>query len=412
MPTVVLLGTLDTKAAETLFVRDRLVEAGCGVVIVDVGVIGPAGVAADIPREAVATAAGTSLADLLARGDRGHAMTAMGRGAAAIVSGLEADGRLDAVMALGGSGGTSIATAAMRALPVGVPKLMVSTIASGQVAPYVGQTDITMMNAVLDVAGLNAVSMRIFANAAAAVAGMAALSAGRIATPSDRPAVAITMFGVTTPAATLARGWLEARGYEVLVFHANGAGGRSLEKLVADGAFEGVLDLTTTELADELVGGTLSAGPDRLVAAGRLGVPQVVSLGALDMVNFGPRASVPARFAGRLFHQHNAEVTLMRTTAAECRQLGMILAGKLAAAGGPVALFVPRGGVSALSEPGGAFHDPEADRALFEGLLSALPPSVEVFEAASALNEPDFATAAARKLHLLITQKANPHGQS
>ncbi len=408
MPTVVLLGTLDTKADESLFVRDRLFEAGCDVILVDVGVIGSTSSGADVTREAVATAAGTTLAELVARRDRGHAMASMGRGAAAIVQGLRGDGKLDAVMALGGSGGTSVATAAMRALPVGVPKLMVSTIASGQVAPYVGQTDITMMNAVLDVAGLNAVSARIFGNAAAAAAGMAAAAARRSApSAGGKPAVAVTMFGVTTPAATVARQWLEARGYEVLVFHANGAGGRSLEKLAADGAFKGVLDLTTTELADELVGGTLSAGPDRLGAAGRLGVPQVVSLGALDMVNFGPRATVPTRFAGRLFHGHNDEVTLMRTTAAECRELGRILAGKLEAARGPVALFVPRGGISLLSEPGAPFHDRQADAALFDGLCAALPPTIEVIEVDGPINDPGLATAMARKLHSFIAQQAD-----
>lgn len=335
MPTVVLLGTLDTKATETLFVRDRVLEAGCCVILVDVGVLGPAASDADSGRETVGEAAGTTLAALVRQGDRGAAVTAMGRGAAAVVRQLHAEGRLDAVLALGGSGGTCIATDAMRALPVSVPKLVVSAVASGQVGPYVGQTDITMMHAVLDVAGLDSVSRRIFANAAAVTAGMVHAAARRIEDSAPRSAVAITMFGVTTPAATAARHRLERQGYEVLVFHANEAGGRALEELAGDELLVGVLDLITTELADELVGGTLSAGPDRLTVAGRRGLPQVVSLGASDMVNFGQRDTVPVRFADRLFYQRNDQVTLMRTTAAKCRELGRILRGKLGGACGP-----------------------------------------------------------------------------
>ena len=406
MPTVVLLGTLDTKAAETLFVRDRVLEAGCSVILVDVGVLGPAAPDADIGRAAVGEAAGTTLAALVRQGDRGAAVTAMGRGAAAVVSRLHAEGRLDAVLALGGSGGTCIATDAMRALPVGVPKLVVSTVASGQVGPYVGQTDITMMHAVLDVAGLNALSRRIFANAAAAAAGMAHAAARRVEDAAPKPTIAITMFGVTTPAATAARHWLERQGYEVLVFHANGAGGLALEKLADDGLFVGVLDLTTTELADELVGGMLSAGPNRLTAAGRRGLPQVVSLGALDMVNFGSRDTVPARFAGRLFHQHNDQVTLMRTTATECRKLGRILCRKLGEARGPVSLYLPRGGISLLSEPGAAFHDATADAALFDAVRAHCPAEIEVVEAEGPINHPDVATAMARRLHALVETQA------
>jgi len=408
MPTVVLIGTLDTKGVETLFVRDRLRSAGCDVVLVDVGVVGPAPAEADVGRDAVAASAGTTVADLIGRGDRSHAMEVMGRGAAEIVGRLLGEGRLDAVMALGGSGGSSIATAAMRSLPVGIPKLVVSTIASGDIRAYVGQSDITMMYSVLDVSGLNSVSTRIFENAAAAAAGMAGVAAARVAGSSTREAVAVTMFGVTTPAATTARQWLERQGYEVLVFHANGAGGRSLEKLAGDGALAGVLDLTTTELADELVGGVLSAGPDRLEAAGRRGLPQVVSLGALDMVNFGPFDTVPERFRGRRLHPHNAQVTLMRTTVAECRELGHVLGRKLRGSRGATAVFLPRRGLSAMSEPGGTFHHAEADAALFEALLQALPSTVEVVTADCAINDPDFATAMARRLHHLIQRQRAP----
>ena len=404
MPTVVLLGTLDTKGVEFGFVRDRLQEKGCDVILVDVGVTGSPQADADIGRDAVAAAASAELAELVARDDRGYALDAMGRGATCVVGGLHAEGRLDCLLSLGGSGGSSIATAAMRSLPIGVPKLMVSTIASGDVASYVGQSDIAMMYSVLDVSGLNAVSRRIYENAAAAAAGMAEAFAARGTTTSTKAAVAVTMFGVTTPAVTAARRWLEQQGYEVLVFHANGAGGRSMEKLAADRALAGVLDLTTTELADELVGGDLSAGPDRLEAAGRMGLPQVVSLGALDMVNFGPIANVPARFQGRRLYKHNANVTLMRTTAAECAELGRIIGRKLGAARGPVTVFIPRGGVSSISEPGKVFHDAAADAALIEALTSSLAPGIDVVSSAAPINDPDFAVAMARRLHQSITQ--------
>ena len=292
MKTVVLLGTLDTKGEEYAFLRERLHEQGVGSLLVDVGVYEPQ-LEADVGNEEVARAGGAELAELAAAGDRGAAVAAMALGAIEVVRRLHESGRLDAVLALGGSGGSTIATAAMRALPVGVPKLMVSTLASGDTRPYVGASDLTMMYSVVDVAGVNSLSARIMANAAAAAAGMTRASSPPLAT---RPLVAASMFGVTTPCVTAARERLAELGYEVLVFHATGAGGRSLELLAAGGFFAGVLDVTTTELADELVGGVLSAGPDRLEAAGAAGVPQVVSLGALDMVNFGPPETVPERF--------------------------------------------------------------------------------------------------------------------
>ena len=271
MPAVVLLGTLDTKGIEFAYVRDRLRAYGCQVILIDVGLVGAPQAEPDITRDAVAAAGGTTVAALLARDDRGAALEAMAGGATRLVADLNREGRLHALLSLGGSGGSSIAAAAMRALPIGVPKLLVSTIASGDVSSYVGQSDITMMHAVLDVAGLNAVSTAIYDNAAAAAAGMAGAFASRTASQDQKPAVAVTMFGVTTPAVTTARQWLEAHGYEVFVFHANGAGGRAMEKLISEGSFVGVIDLTTTELADELLGGDLSAGPSRLTAGGERG---------------------------------------------------------------------------------------------------------------------------------------------
>jgi uncharacterized protein (UPF0261 family) len=321
----------------------------------------------------------------------------MAEAAAVLARRLHDEGRIGGVLAAGGSGNTAIATRAMQALPVGVPKLMVSTMAAGDTRDYVGASDVTLMASVTDVAGLNSISARILANAAAAMAGM--VQAPPVDAVDDRPLVAATMFGVTTPCVTRAREVLEERGYEVLTFHATGTGGRSMEALVEAGYLAGVLDATTTELCDDLVGGVLSAGPERLEAAGRRGVPQVVSLGAMDMVNFGPRDSVPERFAERTLYVHNPSVTLMRTTPEECAELGRRVARKLSAATGPVALFVPRGGVSVIDAEGQPFHDPEADRALFDAVREHLDDRVELVELDCNINDPEFADAMADKLH-------------
>jgi uncharacterized protein (UPF0261 family) len=287
MATVVLLGTLDTKGHEYAFVRDRLREAGVDVLLVDTGVLGEPLVAPDIAREEVARAAGSDHADLVRDADRGQAMDVMGRGAAAVLTRLHGEGRVDGVAAIGGSGNSSIAARAMRELPVGVPKLIVSTVASGDTRPYVGAVDITMTYSVVDISGINGISARILTNAAGAIAGMATASVPEAS--GERPLVGATMFGVTTPCVTHARERLEELGYEVLVFHATGTGGQSFEALATGGYLVGALDATTTELADELVGGILSAGPERLEAGVRRGIPQVISVGALDMVNYGPR---------------------------------------------------------------------------------------------------------------------------
>jgi uncharacterized protein (UPF0261 family) len=392
-PTVVLVGTLDTKGDEYAFLRDRLRTAGVDTLLVDVGTQGPPRTEPDIPREEVAAAGGLDLAALT---DRGSAVEAMCEAAPVVVRRLFEEGRCQGVLAAGGSGGTAIATAAMRALPVGVPKLAVSTMASGDTSGYVDVSDVSLMPAVTDVAGLNSISAGVLARAAAAMAGMVTM------TPVDlgqaRPVVAATMFGVTTPAVTAARAELERRGYEVLVFHATGTGGRTMESLVEAGLVAGVLDVTTTELADDLVGGVLSAGPHRLEAAGRRGLPQVVSLGALDMVNFGSRDSVPTEFAGRNLYVHNPSVTLMRTTPEECAELGRRLGAKLSAATGPVALFVPLRGISAIAGEGGPFFDPDADAALLAGLRETLAPAVEVHEVDAHINDETFAVAMAARL--------------
>jgi uncharacterized protein (UPF0261 family) len=402
-PTVALFGTLDTKGQEYAFLREQVRAHGASVLLVDVGVLGEPSVMPDVKRAAVAAAAGFDVEALAAEGDRGAAVAAMAHGAAEIARRLHADGRIDAIAGLGGSGGSAIVTEAMRALPIGVPKLMVSTLASGDTRPYVGAVDVTMMYSVVDIAGLNQVSRRILANAAGAIAGMAAVEPERA--DDARPLVGATMFGVTTPCVTRARERLEELGYEVLVFHATGTGGRSLEALIEGGFLTASLDVTTTELADELVGGVLSAGPERLEAAGAAGIPQVVSLGALDMVNFGPEDTVPERFRGRNLYVHNPTVTLMRTTPEECAELGRTVARKLNAASGPVTVFVPLRGVSAIAVEGQPFHDPEADDALIGALRESLDPSVDLRELDLDVNDPAFAEAMADRLHELVQSR-------
>ncbi len=455
---VYLLGTLDTKGFEIAFVRDLLHEYGMKTCVVDAGCLGSPSILADISGEQVFAAAGASLEALREKNDRGQAVTQAAIGVASIVSVAHARGEMDGILALGGSAGTTIGTSAMRALPLGVPKLMVSTLASGQTRPYVGGKDILMLNSVVDIAGINRISRLVLGEAARAMAGMVLLnggSSGPLAprlggerarvrgadepamlmsgtrskegltdqlkshpsedpltltlspevggegTGKDKPLVAATMFGVTTACVEHARKILEAAGYEVLVFHATGNGGEAMEGLIADGLIAGVLDITTTELADELVGGTLTAGPTRLTAAGKCGVPQVISVGAIDMVNFGPPHTVPDKFKQRLFYQHNPTVTLMRTTPEENRQLGEEIGRKAAAATGPTAILIPLRGVSAIDQTGKPFDDPAARQALYDGIRSSHG-ATELIELDLHINAPEFAEAAANKLLSLM----------
>jgi uncharacterized protein (UPF0261 family) len=379
--------------------------------------LGTPAFAPDIPRAEVFTAAGADVDQLKATADRGSAVAHAAEGVARVAAALHARGQLTGVLGLGGSAGTTIATAAMRALPIGVPKLMVSTLASGQVAPYVGTRDVMMLHSVVDIAGLNRISRAVLDNAAAAMAGMVSATIATKASlkgqrtkdaepPADKPIIAATMFGVTTPCVEAARKRLEAAGYEVLVFHATGTGGRTMEGLIRDGLVAGVLDITTTELADELVGGILTAGPDRLTAAGARGVPQVISVGALDMVNFGPPETIPGRFSGRHFYHHNANVTLMRTTPDEMARLGEEVARKAAAATGPTRVLLPLNGVSAIDAEGKPFWWPEADQALF----AAIRTGVSAVEFDHHINDPTFAVACAETLLGLISGVGSPLG--
>jgi uncharacterized protein (UPF0261 family) len=401
LTTVIALGTFDTKGAEYAYLAERLREQGIDVLLVDAGVLGEPSLQPHVTRAQVAQAAGASVGELAAAGDRGAAVETMARGAATIVRRLHAEGRLDGLIGLGGSGGSSLISHAMQQLPVGVPKLLVSTVASGDTRPYVGAVDVTMMHSVVDVAGLNQISARIISNAAAAIAAMAK---AEVPTVERRPLIAASMFGVTTPCVTTAREWLEERGYEVLVFHQTGTGGQSMEELVKAGYVAGVLDVTTTELCDELVGGVFPAYPGRLETTGQAGVPQVVSLGALDMVNFGPKDTVPERFRARNLYVHNSSVTLMRTTPEECAELGRRLATKLKMATGPTALFVPLRGVSMIATDGQPFCDPDADAALIEAVRDNLDGGVELHELDLAINDAEFALAMAQRLDAMLRE--------
>ena len=401
--TIAIVGCLDTKGEEMAYLRDVIEAGGSGAWVIDTGVLGPPAFAANTAREAVARAGGSSLEKLIARSDRGQAMEIMSRGAAALVRELFTSSQIDGIIAAGGSANTTIGAAAMQSLPVGFPKVLVSTLASGDVSGWVGTRDITMMYSVVDIAGINRISAAILRNAANAVSSMAA---GKREVESSRPLIAASMFGVTTPCVTEARRILEEAGFEVIVFHATGTGGKTMEGLIEDGYFTAVLDLTTTELADELVGGILGAGPGRLTAAGSRGIPQVVSVGATDMVNFSN--VTPPGFEDRLFYKHNPTVTLMRTTADECGKLGDEIAAKVDAAKGPAAILLPLAGVSAIDKEGEAFDDPEAREALFESIRRNSG-DAEIIELPFHINDPEFAEAAARRLIELINESdANP----
>ena len=404
MATIAVLGTFDTKGEEHGYVAELIRARGHATLLIDVGSLEAPRITPDVPRTEIADAAGTDLARIVARRDRGEAVAAMTRGAPIVVKHLQEAGRIDAGISLGGGGGTAICTAAMRALPVGFPKLMVSTLASGNTAPYVGVKDIVMMPSVVDVAGLNRISRTLLAQAAGAICGMA--EARVPAGAEDKPVILASQFGNTTPCVTHARGLLERAGYEVMIFAATGNGGRTLESLAEAGLAAGVLDITTTEWADELVGGVLTAGPTRCDAAARRGIPAIFTPGCLDMVNFGEPAGIPDKFKGRRFYHHNAQVTLMRTNVEECTELGRILAWKCNASTGPVSVLLPLRGISVISAPGQPFHWPEADAALFGAWKKHLRPGIPVIEYDGNINDPAFAELCVSELQKNIAARS------
>ena len=399
MATVVLLGALDTKGGEYAFLRDRVLDAGCDVLMINAGVLGDPAYPVAFGRAEVAREAGADIETLVTAGDRGGAVTAMADGAAAVVLRLCQERRIHGILGMGGSGSSSIISHAMRKLPIGFPKLLVSTMGAGDVSAFVGTSDIAMMYSVVDIAGINAVSSSILGNAAAGLAGMAKAFEARDPSIDGRPLIGATMYGTTTPCVDAARAVLHELGYEVLVFHATGTGGRSMEALMKSGYITAALDVTTTELADEVAGGTLTAGPDRLEAAGALGLPQVVSIGATDQITFTPPSAVPAEYRDRNCYDHNPSITLVRTNAQECAELGRMLAEKLNRATGPVSLFVPLRGSSSYAVEGAVFHDPDADAALVGSIRAHLDPKVELVEMDTDINDPVFAEAMARRLH-------------
>ncbi len=396
MKTVAIVGTFDTKGEEFAYLKQRFEDLGFETLTIHCGVFDPVFIPS-IQNTEVAQAIDIDLSVVAERRDRALATETMTNGMIALLPRLYEEGRFDGVISMGGSGGTAIATAGMRALPIGVPKIMVSTMASGDTSPYVGASDIIMMPSIVDVAGINSFSAIIYNNAVAAMAGM--LSHEHPEHKDARPLVAATMFGVTTPCIQMAQKYLEERGYEVLVFHATGTGGKCMENLVRGGFVKGVLDLTTTEWCDEIVGGVLAAGPDRCEAAALAGIPAVVSVGADDMVNFGPPETVPEQFRDRNLYQHNPTVTLMRTTVEENRQLGEMLASKVNKSTAPCTFLIPLKGVSMIDAEGEAFWGPDEDKALFDALRGNIDPSrVKLEELDLHINDREFAERAAQEL--------------
>ena len=395
MKKIALIGTFDTKGDEFKFLKKAIEDQGFQTITIDAGVQQQDKLKADIGNVEVARAAGYDIGELVRKNDRGTAVVAMIEGAAVIAKRIEPG--IAGIIGMGGSAGTNIGTSAMRALPIGIPKIMVSSVVAGDVKPYGQGKDICFLYSVVDISGINAFSAQILTNAAYAVAGMA--RAPRIQHDSGRPLLAATMFGVTTPCVSRAAALLDASGYETLVFHATGTGGMAMEGLIESGIIRGVLDATTTEWCDELIGGDLGAGPHRLEPAAKMGIPFVVSVGALDMVNFGPIDQVPERFKGRLFYKHNPTITLMRTNVEENRELGKVIASKINMAKGRAALYLPLKGVSALDAEGQPFDWPEARMALYGALRDTVDPrAVEIVELDLHLNDPVFAEAMADKL--------------
>jgi uncharacterized protein (UPF0261 family) len=403
MATIAVLGALDTKEAEFAYLINCIQLRRHQVLLIDTGILGESNLQPNIKAEQVAEAAGETLTHLRQSGERGPAMHVMAHGAASVVSNLHSSGQIDAIIGMGGSGGTSVFAAAVRDLPVGFPKILVSTMASGDTRSIVGTKDLILIPAVVDVAGLNRISRQIIANAANAICGM--VEGNRVEIQSDRPIIAVSMLGNTTPAVDVARPLLEAAGYEVLVFHAVGAGGRTMESLIAEGLIAGVFDLTTTELASELTGAPCSAGPERLTSAGNLGIPQLISIGCIDFSIFGRRETIPEKYRNRNFYDWNPETTLMRTTPEESAQLGKLIAERANAARGPVAVILPLAGYSQVGITSQPFWMPQADEALFTAIRVNLRPEVKLIEMDKHINDPRFAEEAAQTMLNLMGQK-------
>jgi uncharacterized protein (UPF0261 family) len=404
---VVMIGAFDSKSAEFAYLRRILLNRGMSVVTVDTGVMEHASpFPIDVPADAVAVAGSGDIQSLRKNKDRGEAMKVMARGAPVVAKRLLDEGRLDGIIGMGGTAGTTVATAAMRALPIGVPKVCVSTAASGNTAGYVGTKDVVLVPSIVDVSGVNRISRTIIARAAGAVCGMIETPVPAGDAGADKPIIAASMFGNTTACVDACREMLADRGYEVLVFHATGTGGRAMEALVAEGLVDAVLDITTTEWADEICGGVFDAGPERLDAPGKLGVPHLIAPGCVDMCNFGPPDTVPTKYAGRKFYEWNPSVTLMRTNVEENSRMGEVFAQKANAAKGPVAFLIPLRGVSILDGDGQAFEDRAADAAMFDAIKRNIRPGIPVVELDCNINDRAFAERAVAMMLELLAQRS------
>ncbi len=405
MKTICLIGAFDTKGAEYAFVREQILARGHLVLTVNTGIMGSTNLfPVDVQAYEVAQAGGSSLEQLRERKDRGEAMKVMCAGAPAIIKSLYDDGMIDGIIGMGGTGGTAVVTSAMRTLPVGMPKVCVSTAAGGDVAAYVGTKDITMIPSIVDVAGINRISRIVFSRAAGAICGMAETDISE--SSGDKPVIAASMFGNTTPCVNVCVANLSTEGYEVLVFHATGTGGKTMESLVREGLVEAVLDITTTEWADTVCGGVFDAGSERLDAAGQMGIPHLIVPGCVDMANFGGMDTVPEKYkkGNRTFYEWTPSVTLMRTNKEENEKMGKVFAEKANAAKGPVAFLIPLRGVSILDGDNQPFCDREADKAMFDAVKANLREGIEVVEMDSNINDPEFAAKAVEMILALIKQ--------
>lgn len=400
---VVIIGALDTKGPEVEYCRSLMVREQVPVKVIDVGILGEPLTSFDVSRKEVALAGGRDIQSLIDEAHRGDSVEVMGRGANAIITQMQSEGTLAGVFGMGGSAGTNIAATAMKDLPLGLPKIIVSTLASGNTQPYVGIKDIVLYNSVVDVAGINQVSRLIFQNATASMVGMVR-SQQKHPFIQDKHAkvIGVTMFGLTTPCAMMAKEYLESKGFEVLVFHATGVGGRTMESLVREGLIHGVLDITTTELADELVGGTLSAGPERLDIMGEMGIPHVIIPGAMDMVNFGGPETLPEKFKNRRLIKHNPQVTLMRTTADENSRLGKLIAEKVNSAPKNRRTLIPLQGFSDIDRANGPFGDPDANQAFVRAMQDNLRSHAELKLLDNHINDKEFAICAAQTLENMM----------
>lgn len=404
--TVCIIGAFDTKGEEHAFLRERIMSRGHKVFTINTGVLGSTTLfPVDIEANKIVQSAGGSLEQLRQKKDRGEAIRVICDGAAKVVKSLYDAGKFDGIIGMGGSAATTVVTCAMRALPLGVPKICVSTMAGGDVSPYVGTKDIVMIPSIVDIEGINRISRIIISRAAGAICGMVEMEIPKAA--EDKPIITATMFGNSTQCVDACVKSLSAKGYEVFVFHATGVGGRTMESLVSEGLVDAVLDITTTEWADQICGGVLSAGPERLDAPGKMGVPHLIVPGCVDMCNFGPRETVPAKYKERLFYQWNPSVTLMRTTKEENEKMGKIFAEKANVAKGPVAFLIPLRGVSIIDGDGQPFCDRETDNAMFDAIKANIRKDIPFVEMDKNINDPEFAAKAVEMMLELIKQAKN-----